>query len=140
MVRILGGTTMTESIRRLSEPVAWIEREPIDPNDPDITVDPVRAREYPDKCAPLYAHPPAPADPTPASYPTIEQAWDAAWKHAQKTFHARSMQDMEEQLAAAQAECEKLRDIVSDINDWHCGVGGGDRKSTRLNSSHVAIS
>lgn len=40
--------------------------------------------------------------------PTIEQAWDAAWKHAQKTFHARSMQDMEERLADTQAECERL--------------------------------
>lgn len=26
---------------------------------------------------------------------------------------------------ALQAENEKLRDIVSDINDWHFGVGGG---------------
>lgn len=41
--------------------------------------------------------------------PTIEQTWDAAWRHAQKAFHARSMQDMEEKLADAQAECEKLR-------------------------------
>lgn len=30
--------------------------------------------------------------------PTIEQAWDAAWKHAQKKFHAKSMQAMEKQL------------------------------------------
>lgn len=41
--------------------------------------------------------------------PTIKQTWDTAWKRAQKIFHARSMQDMEEKLAAAQAECERLR-------------------------------
>lgn len=41
--------------------------------------------------------------------PTVKQAWDAAWKRAQKIFHARSMQDMEEKLAAAQAEIEALR-------------------------------
>lgn len=46
--------------------------------------------------------------------PTIEQAWDAAWKHAQKTFHARSMQSMEEKLAAVQAEVEALRAEVED--------------------------
>lgn len=30
--------------------------------------------------------------------PTIEQAWDAAWHGAQKTFHARSMQEMRGQV------------------------------------------
>lgn len=44
--------------------------------------------------------------------PTIEQAWNAAWKHAQKKFHARSMQDMEKQVAALQAENERLREAL----------------------------
>lgn len=47
--------------------------------------------------------------------PTIEQAWDTAWEHAQKTFHARSMQDMEERLDAAQAECERLAEALEEI-------------------------
>ena len=49
--------------------------------------------------------------------PTIEQAWDCAWKHAQKTFHARSMQDMREQLAAAQAETRALQARVAELSE-----------------------
>ncbi|AMD43449.1 hypothetical protein ZC03_072 [Pseudomonas phage ZC03] len=41
--------------------------------------------------------------------PTIKEAWDAAWKRAQKVFHARSMQNLEEKLASTQAELEKLK-------------------------------
>jgi len=37
--------------------------------------------------------------------PTIEQAWDCAWKGAQKEFHARSMQEMEVKI-------EKLVDLL----------------------------
>lgn len=42
--------------------------------------------------------------------PTIEQAWDAAWHGAQKTFHARSMQE-------ARSRIEELRDLVRRIHD-----------------------
>ena len=47
--------------------------------------------------------------------PTIEQAWDTAWKHAQKKFHARSMQDMEKQVSDLQAENEALRGTLSEV-------------------------
>lgn len=40
--------------------------------------------------------------------PTIEQAWDHAWKGAQKEFHARSMQDME-------AKIDRLTEALEDI-------------------------
>lgn len=49
--------------------------------------------------------------------PTIKQAWDAAWKHAQKKFHAKSMQAMEKQLATAQAENESLRERVAELEE-----------------------
>lgn len=43
--------------------------------------------------------------------PTIEEAWNCAWKHAQKVFHARSMRDLEKRVADLQTECGKLRKI-----------------------------
>lgn len=49
--------------------------------------------------------------------PTVEQAWEVAWKHAQKTFHARSMQDMGEKLAATQAEVGALRAEVVELRN-----------------------
>lgn len=50
--------------------------------------------------------------------PTIEQAWDAAWKHAQKTFHARSMRDMEKQIADLQAERDLLREQLDAMEEY----------------------
>lgn len=47
--------------------------------------------------------------------PTIKQTWDAAWKHAQKTFHAQSMQDMEKKLSAAQAECGQVVEALEQV-------------------------
>src|SRR5439155_5507941 len=39
------------------------------------------------------------------------------------------------------ATCDKLlRDVSQDCQQWLAAVGSQDRKSTRLNSSHVAIS
>lgn len=52
--------------------------------------------------------------------PTIEQAWDAAWKHAQKIFHARSMQDLEERFEVAQAEVEAMREAFEEILSRSC--------------------
>lgn len=54
-------------------------------------------------------------------HPTVEQAWNVAWKHAQKTFHAQSMQDMEKQIADLQAECDALRAKTN----LSLGVGDG---------------
>ncbi len=50
--------------------------------------------------------------------PTIEQVWDAAWKHAQKTFYARSMQDMEKQIADLQAERDLLREQLDAMEEY----------------------
>ena len=59
--------------------------------------------------------------------PTIEQAWDAAWKHAQKTFHARSMRDMEKQIADLQAECEQLRKNAERYRWLRDRIGGHEQ-------------
>jgi len=44
--------------------------------------------------------------------PTIEQAWDSAWHGAQKTFHARSMQEMRGQV-------DRLREALRKITRPH---------------------
>lgn len=47
--------------------------------------------------------------------PTIEQTWDAAWSRAQKTFHARSMQEMRGQV-------DRLREALEDaLEAWNYG-------------------
>lgn len=40
--------------------------------------------------------------------PTIEQAWDSAWSGAQKTFHARSMQEMRMQVDRLREALDRL--------------------------------
>ncbi len=51
----------------------------------------------------------------------LKQAWDAAWKHAQKSLHARSMQDLEKQVADLQAEVGRLVEALERIASWPDG-------------------
>jgi|GEM_PF-3614158 len=46
--------------------------------------------------------------------PTIEDAWNAAWRHAQKTFHTRSMQDMEARIESLESA---LRDCSNELTE-----------------------
>jgi hypothetical protein len=57
--------------------------------------------------------------------PTIEGAWNTAWKHAQKTFHSRSMQDMEariDRLESALRDCSN--ELSEEIEGKYHGILG----------------
>ena len=62
MMHYARAAVLADRERRSLEPVAWVEHEPTDPDEPDLTTDPLWAKHYPEKWRPLYAHPPAPAE------------------------------------------------------------------------------
>jgi len=44
--------------------------------------------------------------------PTIEEAWDAAWIGAQKHYHSKTMQELEEHIAKLQEELNLCHRII----------------------------
>lgn len=54
---------------------------------------------------------------------TVEQAWDAAWEGAQKRYHSKTMNDLQQQLAA-------LREAVDEV--LNASVSSLEYRSNRL--------